>query len=343
MTDIEGVDYSDDHPSPTGLANVGKHFAARYIGAGGDRKHLTRAEADALAAAGLSIVSLVEGAANAALDGLPAGQAHARLAVAVMGPLGMPADRPCYYAVDFPVTAEQWPAVREYLRGAASVVGDRRVGVYGSYQCMVWAARDRVAAWFFQTYAWSNARWYAENHFEQYRNNVSLVGGTVDLCRAKVPDYGQWTPEGANTVDIGTTDAGYLIWRVEAIIDDLAEVRGGPAQGQPNRLHERLNRIDAEVTDVVARVNQLAGAVHDQLASLGIVDAVSQLAAAVAQLRDAPLIDAVQVAAAIAASPDVVNALAAAVAAQLSSLTGEITLSGGLNGRVSGPAPAPQG
>jgi hypothetical protein len=189
----EGVDYAFSSPSPAGLAAAGKQFAMRYVGPGSSPKHLTVPEAMALDRSGLSIVTLVEGAADAARGGYAIGRQHAQSAVAMMRARGFPAARPMYFAIDYDVAASNWAGPREYLRGAGSVIGPALVGVYGEYDVMVWAARDRVAAWFFQTYAWSGGRWYAGNHVEQYRNQTALAGGIVDLCRAKVADYGQWS------------------------------------------------------------------------------------------------------------------------------------------------------
>jgi hypothetical protein len=61
---------------------------------------------------------------------------------------------------------------------------------------MQWAARDGVAAWFFQTYAWSGGLWYGGNHVEQYKNGVIVAGGEVDLCRSVKAEFGQWRAHG---------------------------------------------------------------------------------------------------------------------------------------------------
>lgn len=189
---IQGCDYAFSRPSPSGLFAAGLRFAMRYVGPGTDDKHLHLDERDALWAAGLGIVLLAEGTANGALYGFSAGQSHASSALSNARALGAPDSLPIYFAVDFDVTPGQWPTVVEYLGGAASVIGASRVGIYGGVRAMQWAARDRVASWFFQTFAWSYGQWYPGNHVEQYDNDVSLAGGTVDLCRAVQANYGQW-------------------------------------------------------------------------------------------------------------------------------------------------------
>jgi Domain of unknown function (DUF1906) len=194
-----GVDYAFTTINPAQLYAAGKRFAMRYVGPGSASKHLTAAERDALWAAGLSIVLLVEGAVDDPQSGYDVGVAHARQARAAADVLGFP-KVPMYFAVDRDENATNWPPAREYLRGADSVLGEGMVGVYGERDVMVWAARDTVAAWYFQAFAWSDynqdgiVEWYPGNHVEQYRNGVALAGGTVDLCRAMQLNIGQYHP-----------------------------------------------------------------------------------------------------------------------------------------------------
>jgi hypothetical protein len=196
MATVEVVDYAFTAINEQALAAAGKVGAGRYVGPGSAGKHLTPTEVKRLHAAGLSIWLNVEGAAGDASAGWSLGIAHATQGENARIALGAPAV-PLYFAVDFDVTPGQWPSVRQYLRGAATVVGFRRVGVYGGINAVTWADRDACAAWFFQTYAWSGGRWFPGNHIEQYHNGVALAGGTVDLGRAKQANYGQWAPPGA--------------------------------------------------------------------------------------------------------------------------------------------------
>jgi hypothetical protein len=198
---MEGVDYSFSKPNPARLAAAGKRFAMAYIGPGTDDKHFTVAEVAALHAVGIATVLLVEGTVGA--TGYDTGRLHAKQAVSMADARGFPT-KALYFAVDRDVNAATWPGARDYLKGAASVVGVNAVGVYGERDAMVWAARDGVATWFFQTYGWSDynhdgavtgGEWYAGNHVEQYRNGVALAGGEVDLCRSMKADFGQWPLE----------------------------------------------------------------------------------------------------------------------------------------------------
>lgn len=192
---IEGVDYAflPEHPSIPGLASAGIQFACRYLGPGTSDKHLTPSEADELAAHGIAIVANAEGAATGLLGGYKTGFDWAAQAADQAHDCGMPPGRPIYLSADWDVISGQWPYVRQALQGAAEALGGpHRVGIYGSAKVMEWARNDGVAQWFWQTYAWSGGRWAAGNNIEQYRNGVSLAGGTVDLNRALTIDYGQW-------------------------------------------------------------------------------------------------------------------------------------------------------
>lgn len=202
----EGVDYAwPPHPDPAGLKAAGKVFACRYGGPGTDGKWLHPAEAAALAAQGIAIVANAEGSANGLLGGWSTGVSWATSAARWFASCLMPAGRPIYFSADFDATSTQWPAVRDALRGAASVIGAANVGIYAGLRPIQWARRDNVARWFWQTYAWSGGVWAAGNHVEQYRNGVIVAGADVDLNRSRVADYGQWFPGGTGGDDMFCT------------------------------------------------------------------------------------------------------------------------------------------
>jgi hypothetical protein len=195
----EGVDYSSARPRAWVLASEGKRFAARYAGPGSTGKHMSRAEVQALVAAGLSVVTLCEGAARDALGGHARGVDHARRARDMAKDAGMPPGRPIYFAIDFDASAGELEKTVPYLDGATSVIGLSSVGIYGGWRTVDWAARNGRAAWYFQTYAWSAGKVHTRAHMLQYHNGASIDGGSVDLCRSIAADFGQWRP-GVETV-----------------------------------------------------------------------------------------------------------------------------------------------
>jgi hypothetical protein len=152
---------------------------------------------------------------------------------------------------------------------------------------MQWAKRDRVARWFWQTLAWSGGRWAGHNHLEQYRTGVSLAGGTVDLCRSKTADYGQWgvddvTPEDAQMIAKAVADHQ---------VNDFITGRSIPPS-----LMWQATRADANQGESVAR--SIAAKLDAQTAALAaIAEQLGQLASGGGSLDTEAVIAAVNAAA----------------------------------------------
>jgi hypothetical protein len=155
----------------------------------------------------ISVFAIAEQWPNSALQGHALGVNHAIATLHDMNAKGVPADRPAYFAVDFDVQENQWPAVRDYFNGIHTTIPLARIGIYGGHNAMVWAYRDGIADWFFQTYAWSGGVWFSGNHIEQYGNNHLVGGAQVDFCRSVQADFGQWggAPIPAGISQPGTT------------------------------------------------------------------------------------------------------------------------------------------
>lgn len=188
---IEGCDYVSG-PEPTLLRAAGKRFVCRYLSTPGNPKNLTRQEALDLHAVGISIVLVFETAGERALAGHAAGVEDAKSAQMQKLALRAPASVPVYFAVDFDAQPGQLEAVVAYMRGAASVLGRNRTGVYGGYETV--RACARVCRWRWQTYAWSFGRWSPAAQLHQYANAARIGGASLDLDRAVTRRYGQWPP-----------------------------------------------------------------------------------------------------------------------------------------------------
>lgn len=194
--DMKIVDYSGSRPDPKKVKAAGYGAVARYLFApapGG--KGISKAEATAIRAAGLGLVVIYEWYAGRALEGAVAGVTDAKVALALARDIGFPDNRPIYFAVDFAGTSAQQPAIDAYLRGAASVIGAARVGVYGSYYVVERCYANKTAQWFWQTRGWSNGRISVHTHFYQYLNGQSVGGASVDLNESKQDDFGAWEVE----------------------------------------------------------------------------------------------------------------------------------------------------
>jgi hypothetical protein len=295
---VEGVDYSYARPSPTALAAAGKKFAVRYGGPGSDKKHLHAAELVALRAAGLDVVANAEGSAGG-YRGATAGVVWAKSAEAHFRGLGMAADRPIYFSVDWDATSADWHDVDAALRGSASVIGAKRVGVYGSYATVAHCDSANTAAWLWQTYAWSHGKRYNPSNMYQYHNGVTIGGGDVDLTRALTADYGQWgykapappeddfmsfitnraqfqaemtawakTPEGAQALLTGLMGSKYgsEVYPDRTLLNlarDLHGARdfvtGGETEADPKYSKVTPDKRLAQMANVPAQVEDLAG------------------------------------------------------------------------------------
>ena len=192
MTAIPGVDYAWSHPGGSALQKAGKKFACRYLSADAS-KNLTRAEADDLAAHDVWSVVVWETSANRALGGKTAGVSDAQRAAAQATAAGMPSSRPIYFAVDFDATEGQQAAINAYLDGAASVIGLDRVGIYGGYYPVKRALDAGKARWAWQTIAWSGGQWDSRAVIRQGAQ-ITINGVSCDLNTAVADDYGQWMP-----------------------------------------------------------------------------------------------------------------------------------------------------
>lgn len=186
-----GLDYVAG-PDPGTLKAHGVTFVCRYlseVNALTKVKLLTPAEAKALSAANISIVSNYEWYANRALEGEASGVADAQIAKQQHAECGGPADKPIYFSVDCDTTGEQ---VAAYFKGVASVLGLSRTGAYGSYSVIKYLLDNDLISYAWQTYAWSAGQWDTRADIQQYENGVSFAGHSVDYDRAMKEDFGAW-------------------------------------------------------------------------------------------------------------------------------------------------------
>ncbi len=186
-----GIDQSSrPPPSPAALTAAGVKFMNHYIADRDPDGNIT--------------ITNWETSADAMKGGYDRGVEAARNSLAMAKLCGLPNDRPIYFSadtVDFN-TYSTYRLARDFLQGAASVLGSSRVGVYGSYYVVDWAYKDTAASWFWQTYAWSNHQWHSVTHIRQYpdaypnapdsRFHVTIGGVQCDIDRSVVADFGQW-------------------------------------------------------------------------------------------------------------------------------------------------------
>lgn len=209
----QGCDYSWTRPDTGCLRSYGYEFVMRYVALGSLEKLLSTVEANVTIANGLAIVCLAEGEEGRALNGYGQGYQDAIQSNAWAHIVGMPDNRPIYFAVDFDAQSWEFGAIGSYFDGAAAAIGRQNVGVYGSVRTINAMAEGGHASWFFQTYAWSRGAWSPYNHVEQYDNNNQVCGGLVDFDRSMTADFGQWGRTyfpGPGTPDPGSPDTSGL-------------------------------------------------------------------------------------------------------------------------------------
>lgn len=185
-----GIDYAYGTPDLGRLRAEGVTFVCRYLG-GDESKDLTRGEADRLEGAGMSIVTVFESTAEAALRGPGAAEVNARIAQEQLSHLKAP-HAVVYFACDWEVKPDQMGNVRSYFATLMLHLGRDRVGVYGGYPVVHELMSLDNVKYGWQTYAWSDGRWSPHAQLRQYQNGVKLAGVECDLDRAVAADFGQW-------------------------------------------------------------------------------------------------------------------------------------------------------
>ncbi len=186
-----GIDYAWGRPGIPAMKKTGVKFVVRYLSYDRTGKNLSAEEVKALRAAGIDIVVVWESGAARALDGFNAGVSDAREARRLLRKFGV-IDVPIYFAVDFDASASHQARINAYLRGAASVHGRDRTGVYGGYWVVKRVLDAGIVKYAWQTYAWSGGKWDARAHIQQFWNGRRLNGHDVDFDRSTKADFGQW-------------------------------------------------------------------------------------------------------------------------------------------------------
>jgi LysM repeat protein len=187
---IKGLDYSWARPGGAAIKAAGYSFVCRYLSDDTTGKTLNSAEAKDLMENGLSIVLVWENVSNAALGGTAQGVADATKALAQANALGVPESVTIYFAVDFDSSPEQQAAIDEYLKGAGTIIGDARVGVYGSFYVCQRCQQNGSAAKFWQTLAWSGGQQFSGNQI--YQDGESAFSGGADVDIEENADFGAW-------------------------------------------------------------------------------------------------------------------------------------------------------
>ena len=199
------VDYSGGVPSPAAIAAAGHLGAVRYVSdrrPGADwmiGKPLKESEADALAAAGLEVVSNYQYGKGDTSDwrgGYAAGVKHAKRGLELHTAAGGPANRPIYASIDDNPTAVEFATmIAPYILGWESVVGPENTGIYANSPTIELASIAGLGQWYWQ-HNWGTPKGYRHPsaHLHQVRIDKDEIDGvTVDINVILASDYGQWS------------------------------------------------------------------------------------------------------------------------------------------------------
>lgn len=190
---LEGVDYSWGYFKGLApkLKRSKKHFVMRYAYTG-EGKEITASEVKELKKAGLGIgiVHQITKKDFRPLEGFKAGQTDARTARQSVHDVGLSSKMPIYFSVDFEASAAQQVKINQYLKGAASVLGKDKVGVYGGYFTVARALNAGIVKYAWQTYSWSKGKWDPRAQIRQYKNRIKQDGADADLDRTNHSDNG---------------------------------------------------------------------------------------------------------------------------------------------------------
>lgn len=219
---IQVLDYSAGYPGAANIAARGYAGGMRYLPKEGtsEVKPLTANEVLDYRAHDLELGLIYQHVSRTrVLDGRTAGRHDAAWALNRANECGI-VPRAIYFAVDFDtIGPQQWAAVREYMLGAAEIIGLARVGCYGEYDLLDYLFARASITWGWQTYAWSAGHnqdsqpRHPRAHLFQRRQTTTVGGIACDVNDVLKPDYGQ-TPAPEDTMPLTKDDIDAIAARI---------------------------------------------------------------------------------------------------------------------------------
>jgi hypothetical protein len=235
MVEIRGGDYATARPSPEAMKAAGWKFVCRYlrdlVKANGD-KSLSWSEAASLWLAGIDIVSNEETTGEQGLRGMDGGMRDAVQALLAHTDRGGPSGRPIYFSPwdhdPALLTASQWATMANYLRGCVSVLGLRRVGLYGGRRMLTWAFDNHLITYGWQAAGWAHGGIEPRAHIIQHVSAPWQLPGT-DANTAVKADFGQWhySPTGDDMTDAQAQDLSDARKGIDQLHTDMRTLING--------------------------------------------------------------------------------------------------------------------
>lgn len=286
-----GFDYSAGRIAPAALLAAGCTTVFRYVSTPGNPKNITVSELAELEAAGIGVGLVYETTATWMLGGYNAGVAAAKSARAQATAAGYGPGARIWYAADFDATPAQVATIIDCLHGCADAEGSASlVSLYGGLAAIKAAANAGFTApW--QTVAWSGGVWDSRAMIRQTGKQQTVGGVSVDINTITTADLGQWTG-----VDMTPEQAAQLA-NINAVL-----CLGGASTG--------MTPPGATSNSFISKLDYLVGETAAQGAALTVVEGELKTSEPIT-------VDAVALAAALAANTVFVTGVAAAVVAQI--------------------------
>lgn len=181
------IDYAWGHPSLPAAKAAGYTGIDRYL-SWDQSKNLTAAEVQEAHSLGMTVLVVWESTADRAAQGYQAGHDDAVQANQQADRLGLPLDRPIYFAVDFQGTVAQCQAYANGFRDGSK----RPIGAYGSIDITDGFLANGTVRFGWQTCAWSRGLVSRRAHLYQRVAPTRSLAGSFDENVALQADYGQW-------------------------------------------------------------------------------------------------------------------------------------------------------
>jgi hypothetical protein len=250
---VQVLDYSAGFPGAAAIKAAGYAGAVRYLGFPDRRKCATAAELADFTAHQIGMAGVFEDTLTTWRGGRAAGAHSASLARAHAHAIGFPPGRPLFFAVDQDVvkTGEFGQAL-DYLRGAGDYLGGAgMVGVYGEADVIDRARDAEVAAYFWQTAAWSRGRRTAA-HLFQHVGTVRVGGVACDTNDVLADDWGQHNFVRGGGWLMALTDAQQQ--QLYTWVKDLTEVIGSYYQARGEQFGDAAGHmIGKAIFDIESR------------------------------------------------------------------------------------------
>jgi LysM repeat protein len=172
-----------------GITHVGRYLPTS------DWKALSFQELTAIQQSDLQLVTIFEnGSTKGSYFSKEQGIQDANRAYAMAKSLGQPNGAAIYFTVDFDAQVKDFANILNYFQGIKDTLKDYKIGIYGKYEVITLIQSKGLAAYYWQTYAWSSGQHAKNIHLFQYKNDTKQYGLPfgVDLNQVENGDCGAW-------------------------------------------------------------------------------------------------------------------------------------------------------